>query len=114
MRMSEKFISEALKPGTATFDTGRMAAGEPGLPFEFTWRGAKLRIVTIQREWRETGPCRHGSGEQYVRKHWYQVEDDQGRILKIYFARSTKGRSAKACWQLFSLDAESSPPDIGR
>jgi len=114
MTMSEKFISEALDPGAATFDTGRMAAGEPGLPHEFTWRGAVLRIVMIQRTWRETGPCRHGSGEQYVRKHWYQVEDDQGRILKIYFVRSTRGRSAKACWQLFSLEAASSPPDSGR
>ncbi len=104
--MSERFISEALTPGTATFDTGRMAAGEPGLPREFTWRGAVLRIASVQREWRETGPCRHGSGEQYVRKHWYQVEDDQGRVLRIYFARSAKGRPAKACWQLFSIDAE--------
>jgi hypothetical protein len=104
--MNERFISETLKPSTASFDSGRMATGEPGLPREFIWRGASFRIVNIQREWRETGPCRHGSGEQYVRKHWYQVEDDQGRILKIYFTRSTKGRSAKACWQLFSLAAE--------
>jgi hypothetical protein len=104
--MSEKFISEALAPGTATFDTARMAAGEPGLPREFIWHGTVLRIASVQREWRETGTCRHGSGEQYVRKHWYQVEDDQGRVLKIYFARSAIGRpakAAKACWQLFSM-----------
>jgi hypothetical protein len=39
-----------------------------------------------------------------IRKHWYQVEDDQGRVLKIYFTRSAKGSPAKACWQRFSME----------
>ena len=113
--MKESFISETLMPVPSTLDTRRMASGEPGLPGEFTWRGATIRIVAIRREWRETGPCTHGSGEQYVRKHWYEVEDDAGRVLKIYFDRQLQGRNARARWRLFSLlekdagDHEGSP-----
>ena len=106
--MNEKFVSESLKPVMATFDTARMARGEPGLPGAFTWRDRTIRIVRVQREWRETGPCHHGNGEQYVRKHWYEVEDDNGRLLKIYFQRQAKGRQAQARWTLFSV-AEKGP-----
>lgn len=102
--MTEKFISEALKPVAATFDTARMAAGEPGLPGEFTWRGETIRVAKVRREWRETGPCRHGSGEQYVRKHWYEVADERGRTLEIYFERQPHGKQAKARWWLFSME----------
>ena len=101
--MKERFVSEALKPVTSTADTSRMAVGEPGLPREFIWHGETIRIVSVVREWRETGPCHQGSGEMYVRKHWYEVEDETGRRLKIYFERHGRGKSTKARWQLFSL-----------
>lgn len=106
--MKEKFISEAIAPVVATFDTGRMAAGEPGLPGEFTWHGERVRIVRVRRVWRETGACDHGSTDQYVRKHWYEVEDDAGRVLKIYFERNPRGRQPAARWWLFSLQEGSS------
>lgn len=102
--MTEKFISEALKPVPATFDTSRMATGEPGLPGEFTWRDETIRVAKVWREWRETGPCRHDSGEQYVRKHWYEIEDERGRMLKIYFERQPRGKRSKARWRLFSME----------
>jgi hypothetical protein len=101
--MKERFISEALKPVTSTFDTSRMSKGEPGLPGEFTWHGERIRIAKVCREWRETGPCHHGSGEQYVRKHWYEVEDDAGRLMKIYFERHPRGKQTTARWRLFSM-----------
>jgi hypothetical protein len=101
--MPERFLSEALKPVAARLDTTRMSRGEPGLPREFTWRGGTLRIARVREEWRETGPCHHGSGELYVRKHWYQAEDETGRQLKIYFERQSRGRQAKARWWLFSI-----------
>ncbi len=101
--MKERFISEALKPVASTFDTARMAAGEPGLPGEFTWRDETIHISKVWREWRETGPCHHGSGEQYVRKHWYEIEDERGRMMKLYFERQPRGKQSKARWRLFSL-----------
>jgi hypothetical protein len=104
-RSNERFIGQALEPVASTFDTKRMAAGEPGLPREFTWQGERIRVVGVRREWRETGPCRHGSGEQYVRKHWYEVEDDTGRTLKIYVERHPRGRRKTGRWHLFSMEA---------
>ena len=68
-----EFVSEAIKPVVETADTNAMAAGGPGLPQEFVWRDQPLRIAAVLRTWRETGPCKHGSSESYVRKHWFEV-----------------------------------------
>ena len=83
---------------------GIAAAGEPGLPAAFTWRRATIRIARVRREWRETGPCDHGSGELYLRKHWYEIEDDMGRVLKLYFERNPRDRKTMARWRLFSME----------
>ena len=102
---SERFVSEPIKPVAETFDTGRMAIGEPGLPRQFEWRGQIVEIVDILRTWRETGPCRHGSPERYVRKHWYEVKTAQHGIMTIYFDRQARRghRPAEARWWLFSI-----------
>ena len=100
----ERFISESIKPDAATFDTGRMAAGESGLPRRFTWRGAAFEVAAVLRSWHETSPCRHGSGEQYVRKHCYEVRLTSGAVARIYFERQARARSqAKRRWWLLSL-----------
>jgi hypothetical protein len=102
--MSEKFISEPIKPLTETADTSRMAIGEPGLPEKFIWRGRTICVTALLRTWRKTGKCRHGSSEMYVRKHWYEVATVSDGIMKIYFerqARRVKGRAAR--WWLFSV-----------
>jgi len=69
----ERFVSEAIKPLTETADTSRMAIGEPGLPSEFVWRDRTVTVRKLLRSWRQTGKCRHGSPEMYVRKHWFEV-----------------------------------------
>lgn len=101
--MKEKLISEPLIPVSSTFDTNRMASGEPGLPREFIWHDEKIIVVRVIREWRDTGPCRHGSGDRYIRKHWYEVEDELGRTLKIYFERNPRGKKKIPRWRLFSM-----------
>ena len=83
--MAEQFISAAIQPVVGTFDAARMSTGEPGLPWQFRWRSQTIEIARVLRTWRETGPCRHGSGETYVRKHWFEVLTDSGDIMKIYF-----------------------------
>ena len=112
----EQFVSEALKPVKSTCDTKRMAAGEPGLPRQFIWRGRTIHIVELRRSWKETGPCRNGSAEQYVRKHWYEVataspltppsppggEGTVRGIMRIYFERQPRGGHKTARWWLFS------------
>jgi hypothetical protein len=103
--MPEKFISEAIEPVVATFDTSRMAAGEPGLPREFKWRGRTIKVAVVQRSWRETGKCRHGSPEQYVRKHWYEIATTTRDTMKIYCDRQARGGRRDARWWLFSVSA---------
>lgn len=100
---SERFVSEAIQPVVATYDTARMATGAPGLPQEFVWRGQTIKVATVLRTWRETGKCRHGSPELYVRKHWYEIAATSGATMKIYFERQPRGGSKGARWWLFSL-----------
>jgi len=102
-QLPEHFVSEPLTPEPGTFDVSRMSIGEPGLPRRFVWRGQTYEIKTAVHSWRETGPCRHGSDERYVRKHWYEVETTAGDIMTIYFDRHPRRGSRGPRWWLFSV-----------
>jgi hypothetical protein len=101
--MSERFVSEAIKPLIETADTSRMAIGEPGLPHKFVWRGRTITVAAVLHSWHETGKCRHGSPEMYVRKHWYEVATVSDGIMKVYFERQPRGGRRGARWWLFSI-----------
>lgn len=102
--MAERFVSEAIEPLVETCDTTRMSLGEPGLPRQFIWRGRVVEITEVLRAWHDTGPCRHGSDEMYVRKHWYLVATKAAGNMKIYFERQARRGSKGARWWLFSID----------
>lgn len=101
--MHERFISEVIRPVADTYDTSRMAVGEPGLPSEFVWRDRTIKIATVLRTWRDTGKCRHGSPELYVRKHWYEVITTSNSTMKIYFDRQPRGGRNNDRWWLFTI-----------
>ncbi|UCE49889.1 MAG: hypothetical protein JSW47_06990, partial [Phycisphaerales bacterium] len=71
--MSEEFVSEPITPVTGTFDAAPMTRGEPGLPSRFVWREQEYAVADVLEAWKETGPCKSGSPEQYLRKHWFKV-----------------------------------------
>jgi len=100
----QTFVSEPIKPVTATADTRAMSAGGPGLPREFVWRGNKLGIARVLSSWRETGPCRHGSSEAYTRKHWFEVVTTANQKAKFYFQRQPRSRRRAERWWLFSIE----------
>ena len=104
--MSEQFISEMMVPVTATMDTSRMAMGEPGLPREFIWRGKTVVVEMVLKAWRTTRPCRHGSGERYVGRHWYDVRVVGGTLMRIYFDRQPENGRAGMGWWVFSVREE--------
>lgn len=101
----ERFISESIKPISDTCDTSLMAMGTPGLPREFFWRDQAVQVAALLRTWRDTGPCRHGSGEMYVRKHWFEIRTGAGEIMRLYFQRQPpRGSKAGAGrWRLYSI-----------
>ncbi len=102
--MTERFVAERLDPEVGSADTGRLAAGEPGLPRRFVWREGVLEVAGVLRTWKETGPCRHGSGERYVRQHWFEVATAEGRVARVYFERrARRGEGKGSRWWLFSL-----------
>ncbi len=104
--IEKKFVSESIKPVVATADAKAMAVGGPGLPSEFVWRGDTLAIAYVLRNWRETGPCKHGSSESYVRKHWFEVETTSKQRARIYFERQARGRNRIKRWWLFSIESK--------
>ncbi len=101
--MKEKFIGEDIKPVEDTFNTALMAIGTPGCPSEFIWRKEKIIVTKVLRTWRATGDCRHGSGEQYARKQWFEIQTTAFGIMKIYFDRGSPGRTKEIGWRLFSI-----------
>jgi hypothetical protein len=106
----ERFVDEAIMPIAATYDTSCMAVGGPGLPREFLWRRRTVEVVAVLRTWRETGKCRHGSPEKYVRKHWFEVVTASHGTMKIYFDRQPRRGQKGPRWWLFSVcDSEESP-----
>jgi phosphoribosylglycinamide formyltransferase-1 len=102
--MPEQFVSEAIEPVVETLSAARMSTGEPGLPRQFRWGSQTIGIARVLKTWRETGPCHHGSGERYVRKHWFEVLADSGQTMKIYFQRQARSRNNKSRWWLFTID----------
>jgi len=100
--MKETFIGEAIKPEDMSFSVSSMSMGKPGLPRGFSWKGGRFSILEVLEEWKESGACRHGSGERYVRKHWYRIKTTEHREMSIYFER--QGRSSGGSrWRLYSI-----------
>ncbi|MEJ2690380.1 MAG: DUF6504 family protein, partial [Deltaproteobacteria bacterium] len=70
---------------------------------QFVWRGRTIEIKAVLRCWRESGKCRHGSPEMYVRKHWYEVATVADGTMTIYFDRHPRRGRKEARWWLFSI-----------
>jgi hypothetical protein len=105
--MNEHFIGASIQPVEGTIDPARMSAGEPGLPREFRWKKQVIKIERVLRTWREIGDCHHGSGERYLRKHWFEVVTEAGERMKIYFERQAKAGQKKSRWHLYTLEDDS-------
>ena len=100
-----QLISEPLEPRPGSFDASVMARGEPGLPGGFTSRNQKMVLTEVLDHWKESGPCQHGSGERYVRKHWYKIRTDDHQIATIYFDRQSRSARQKMWrWWLYTLE----------
>jgi len=108
--LKEEFISEVIKPLPEELDLSQSSPGEPALPRKFYWRKETVEIAEVVRKWKSSSPCVHGSGDLYVRRHWYEIMTTDGREMKIYFDRNTKPlRNAKRRWWMFSQTIRTKP-----
>ena len=100
--MKETFVGEAISREDMSFSVSPMAVGKPGLPRKFSWKGKSFSVVEVLEEWKESGNCRHGAGERYVRKHWFRIRTAEALEMRIYFER--QGRSSGGSrWRLYSI-----------
>lgn len=97
MVKQEKFVSEAIVPISLGAPT---VVGEPGIPIRFRWRRAEYEIGRVIEKWKTAGDCRHGSGERYVRRHWFRVLTTDGTEMTIYFERQARPKQNKKRWWL--------------
>ena len=102
--MADQFVSEPIQPLPGTFDAAGMVRGEPGLPRRFRWRGDEYAVTDVLETWKDTGPCRSGSPERYVRKHWFRIRTTNGVEMVLYFERQAKSaRDRKRRWWLYTI-----------
>ncbi len=104
--LKEKFISEAIEPVGGEFDVAAMAAGLPGLPERFKWRGEELVIAEVIDTWKGTGPALERIKDRYLRKHWFHVRLTDGRELKLYFERQPRTAGSKTRWWLYTIQSD--------
>ena len=108
--MSEEFISEPIEPVEGTFDPAGMTRAEPGLPGRFVWRQKEYAVADVIEAWKETGPCKSGSREQYLRKHWYKIRTDCGLEMTLYFERQARSKARnKSRWWLYTINSQEKP-----
>lgn len=100
--MKATFVGEPIVPEDASFFAASMSTGAPGFPGNFRWNGRRFSVLEVLEAWKETGPCHHGSGERYVRKHWFRVRTTEELEMKIYFERQARS-SGGSRWRLYSV-----------
>jgi hypothetical protein len=102
-----RFVGESITPVMHGAAGAPVVPGEPIIPSGFTWRGREYRVESVLERWKESGPCRHGSPERYVRKHWYRIRMTDGTQMEIYFERQARSsRERKRRWWLFAVSDE--------
>jgi phosphoribosylglycinamide formyltransferase-1 len=98
---NEKFISELITPTALAAST---VIGEPAIPIRFRWRNAEYEIARVMEKWKTAGDCRHGSGERYIRRHWYRILTTDGAEMRIYFERQPRANQNKKRWWLAAIN----------
>jgi len=107
--MTESFVGESITPVKESAKLVSALPGEPCLPMAFQWNGRTIATIAVIEKWKEAGDCHHGSGERYVRKHWYRVRADDGSELKLYCERQPRGQRSSR-WRLFTIQAHPERP----
>ena len=92
-----KFIGCAIVPTGEGFITPA-SGSEPPVPNAFLWEGRRLAVKAVLRAWRSTKTDR---GDNYLKRHWFELETNEGERLEVYFDREARRNDAK--WWLYTV-----------
>jgi hypothetical protein len=93
-----RFVSEPIEPTQGGFATPATGS-EPPLPRAFAWAGRELVVKTILRVWRTS---KNDRGDDYLKRHWYEVETEDGARAQLYYDREV--RRGQSHWWLFTIE----------
>lgn len=93
-----KFVSRPLVPVGDEFVTA-VTGSEPPVPRAFLWESRTLVISGVLRTWRTTKADR---GDNYLKRHWFELETADGQKIEIYYDR--EGRRGSSRWWLYTID----------
>src|SRR5512146_2545970 len=97
----ERLISEPIAPVPDAEPADHPhEMGEPVLPSRFRFRETEFRVDAVLEGWKSYSPRAANTRGRYVRRHWYRIRTDSGRVLTIYFVRTTQtgSRKEKGWW----------------
>ncbi len=70
-------------------------------------RDKEYAVAEVLEKWKESGPCKSGSSEMYLRKHWFKIMTEDGSEMTIYFERQPRAkRENKKRWWLYTINQE--------
>jgi RimJ/RimL family protein N-acetyltransferase len=95
-----QFISERIAPEPGTFDIAAMSRGEPSLPKAFAWREHCYQVARTLATRRQMGEDR---GDNYVRRHYYDIETTDALRMTLYFERNPTSHRKRKEWWLYTL-----------
>jgi len=87
------FVSRPIAPAGEGFITPATGS-EPPVPRAFIWDGRTLVITAVLRSWRSSKGDR---GDNYLKRHWFELETSDGARIEVYYDRETR-RGASAWW----------------
>lgn len=88
--MSKQFVSQPIRPTEVT---------GTDLPHAFQWGDELLEIGAVLKTWRGAKTDR---GDVYLKRHWYECELRDGRIVTVYFDRDARLGARR--WYLYTLE----------
>lgn len=91
-------MSRPIAPAGNAFVTPATGS-EPPVPAAFVVEEQLLNVTLVARSWRSTKSDR---GDNYLKRHWFELETAEGPRLEVYFDR--EARRGAPQWWLYTID----------
>lgn len=93
-----RFVSRPLQTVGEEFIT-EATGSEPPVPRAFLWEDRTLLVLKVLRAWRTSKTDR---GDNYLKRHWYELETTDGQKIEVYYDREARRGSSR--WWLYTID----------